>query len=91
VTYNVERRRRHAQSKVHGDDAEIAGTGYVVELEDRPFKILNIFAIGFTICKSAIAVIAGLATSIGSGGPTTYIWVQIFIYIMSFCVAISLG
>jgi choline transport protein len=76
---------------VHGDDAEFAGMGYVVELEDRPFNILNIFAIGFTICNSAIAVIAGLATGIGSGGPITYIWAQIFMYIMSFCVAVSLG
>lgn len=80
-----------AKPHLGGDDLDIQGMGYTVELQDRPFNILNIFAIGFTICNSAIAVIASLATGIGNGGPITYIWAQIFIYAMSFCVAVSLG
>lgn len=79
------------KTDLHGDDLDIAGMGYVVELQDRPFTVFNIFAVGFTICNSAIAVIASLYTGLGNGGPITYIYAQIWIYLMSFCVAVSLG
>lgn len=75
---------------IQSDDLDITEMGYVVEV-DRRFTVWNIFAIGFTICNSAIAVIASLATGMGSGGPITYVYAQIWIYLMSFCVAISLG
>lgn len=77
--------------KAQHDDLDIAEMGYVVQLQERNFNVLNIFAIGFTICNSAIAVIVSLATGMGSGGPATYVYSQIFIYAVSICVAISLG
>lgn len=78
-------------AEIHRDDLDVTEMGYVVELQDRPFSVLNIFAIGFTICNSAIAVIVSLATGMGSGGPITYVYSQLFIYVMSLCVAVSLG
>lgn len=78
-------------AQIRHDDLDVTEMGYVVELQDRNFTVINIFAIGFTICNSAIAVIVSLATGMGSGGPITYVYSQLFIYLMSICVAVSLG
>ena len=40
--------------------------GSVVELQDWNFSMLNVFAIGFTICNAANVVIVSLATGLGS-------------------------
>lgn len=85
----VDSTRKH--SIYERDDNDVAEMGYVVELQDRNFSVLNIFAIGFTICNTAIAVIVSLSTGLGSGGPITYIYSQIFVFLVSLCVAISLG
>lgn len=73
------------------DDRDIVEMGYQVEVKERNFTVLNIFAIGFTICNTACAVIVSLYTTIASGGPITLIWAQVFIYVVSLCVAVSLG
>lgn len=48
-------------AEIRRDDLDIIEMGYVVALQNCNSSVFNIFAIGFTICNSAIAIIVSLA------------------------------
>ncbi|KAJ5805085.1 hypothetical protein N7474_010972 [Penicillium riverlandense] len=72
------------------DDEELTRMGYAAEIP-RKFTVFSLFAIGYEICVSPIALIVSLGVSMGSGGQATLIWGQFLIYFMAFCVAVSLA
>ncbi|KAJ6088784.1 hypothetical protein N7486_010045 [Penicillium sp. IBT 16267x] len=72
------------------NDDEVTRMGYAAEIP-RKFNLLSLFAIGYEICLSPIALVVGMGVSLGSGGQTTLIWGQLIMYFMVLCVSISLA
>lgn len=58
---------------------------------ERRFGILSVLGSGYSVTNTAMAVLASLATGIGSGGPVTLVWGQLVMVVVAFCIAISLG
>lgn len=75
---------------LHQDEDELAHMGYAQEIPRR-FTLLSIFGIGYSVCGTATALIITLVAGLGSGGQALYIWGQLLMYAVSFCVAISLS
>lgn len=59
--------------------------------EERNFSLLGVVGIGYSVTNSAMAILASLGTGIGSGGPVLLIWGQIAIFLISLCIAVTLG
>lgn len=59
--------------------------------EERQFSLISVIGIGYSVTNSAMAILASLATGIGSGGPVLLIWGQVGIALISICIAITLG
>lgn len=73
-----------------GRATTVAG-GDVVTFEEKVFSPLSVLGIGYSVTNSAMAILASLATAIGSGGPVSLIWGQIGIFLISLCFAVTLG
>lgn len=59
--------------------------------EDRKFSLLSVIGIGYSITNTAVAILASMATGIGSGGPVLFIWGQIGIFLIALCMACTLA
>lgn len=58
---------------------------------ERRFSIVSALGIGYSVTNTAMAVLASLASGIGSGGPVLYIYGQIVMFLVAICIAITLG
>ena len=72
------------------DDARLEQMGYKAEL-NRGFSMWSALAVGFSISNSWFGVSGSLAVGIANGGPAIYIWGDLLMALISFCVACSLG
>lgn len=63
----------------------------VATFEEQNFSFFSVLGIGYSVTNSAMAILASLATAIGSGGPVSLIWGQIGIFFIALCFAVTLG
>jgi choline transport protein len=87
---------KNAARAIDGANAELARLGTnasvgVAAFDDRVFSTLSVLGIGYSVTNSAMAILASLSTSIGSGGPVLLIWGQVVIFLVALCFAVTLS
>lgn len=60
-------------------------------ITDRRFGLFSLLSMGYSISNTAMTMTGSLGTGLANGGPIIFIWAQLMIFIMSICVACSLG
>lgn len=71
-----------------------AEAGQVLEknaILEKRFSLFSLLSMGYSISNTAMTMTASLSTGLANGGPIIFIWAQLMIFIMSLCVACSLG
>lgn len=98
TTYDAEKHKMEAKDqeiKVDGvSDLGVQVTNSTVAgetFEEQKFNVLSLVGIGYSVTNTAMAILASLASGIGSGGPVLYIWGQIGILIVALAIATTLA
>ncbi|KAF7547347.1 hypothetical protein G7Z17_g7791 [Cylindrodendrum hubeiense] len=73
-----------------GFDHSDASVG-VVLATPKPFGIISLIGMSYSISNTALASIGSLAVSLGGGGRIVFIWGLLIVFLTAFCIAVSLG